>query len=101
MNNEFIFIPNLDLDLEKIKNIVIKNIDNRIGGLATHQRRVADESYLLQVRNRYTFLSNIYNIYQLIHNIYNIYNIYQLIHNNTQYITVFRIHNTTKHINTQ
>jgi hypothetical protein len=64
MNNEFVFVPKIDLDLEKIKNVVLKNIDKRIDGLATHQRRVSDEDYLTQIRNQYTFLSSIYNIYQ-------------------------------------
>jgi hypothetical protein len=63
MNNQYIFIPQLNIDLEEIKRIVIKNMTKFVDGLATHQRRVADEPYLESIRQQYPFLSQQYNIY--------------------------------------
>jgi len=61
--NDYIFYPNIDLDLDKIKRIVIRNMTKFVDGLATHQRKVRDEPYLESLRQRYPFLSQQYNIY--------------------------------------
>jgi hypothetical protein len=61
--DKYIFYPKLNFDLDRIKSIVIKHMNLRIPGYATHQRRVCDEPYLLELQKQYTFLSNLYNIY--------------------------------------
>jgi hypothetical protein len=63
MNKKYIFIPNMDLDISKLKEIVFRNLYNRESTLATHQRYVDKEPYLLELRERYPFLSRLYNIY--------------------------------------
>jgi hypothetical protein len=63
MNNDYIFIPKLDLNLTLIKEIVFRNLNLKIEGMATHQRKIEDESYLLKIQEQYPFLSNLYNIY--------------------------------------
>lgn len=63
MNEKYIFYPNIDLDLEKIKEIVIRNMNLKVPNLATHQRKIENEPYLLELRKKYNFLSTMYNIY--------------------------------------
>jgi hypothetical protein len=63
MNNQYIFYPSFDLDLEKIKKIVFKNLYKLVPGAPTHHRLVKNEPYLVDLKTRYPFLSNIYNIY--------------------------------------
>ncbi len=64
MNNQYIFYPKLDLDLELIKKIVYRRRFQKTTGLeATHHRLVKDEPYLVEVQKKYPFLSDIYNIY--------------------------------------
>jgi hypothetical protein len=62
--NQYIFYPNLNFDLFKIKQIVIKHTPLELAGHASHQRRVSDEPYLLELQAQYPFLSNLYNIYK-------------------------------------
>jgi hypothetical protein len=64
--NNFIFKPNINLNLENIKNIVSqfqfsinKNLD------AEHHRKVSNNPYLQEVQSKYPFLSDTYNIYTL------------------------------------
>ena len=61
--DRYIFYPKLNFDLDKIKDIVIKHMNLEISGLATHQRRVRDEEYLVELQKQYPFLSGLYNIY--------------------------------------
>ena len=63
MNNEYIFTPTLDIDLEKIKEIALRRLSMPIEGMAVHQRNVSDEPYLVEVKEKYPFLGKIYNIY--------------------------------------
>lgn len=63
MNNEYIFTPNIDLDLVQLKQIVFKRLHQRIPNTATHHRLVHDEPYLVDLKNKYPFLSSTYNIY--------------------------------------
>ncbi len=63
MNEKYIFKPKIDLDLSKLKDIVFRNIDKFQPNLATHQRYVKDEPYLVELREKYPFLSQLYNIY--------------------------------------
>ncbi len=63
MNNRYIFYPNMDLDLDKLREICLRRNKQNIPGMATHHRLVEDEPYLIDLRNKYPFLSPIYNIY--------------------------------------
>lgn len=63
INEKYIFSPNLSLDIPKLKEIVSRNISKPEPTLATHQRLVEKEPYLVELNNQYPFLSRIYNIY--------------------------------------
>jgi hypothetical protein len=63
INEDYIFIPNINLDINIIKGIVFRNLNNSDPELASHQRRVSAEPYLQLIRKQYTFLSELYNIY--------------------------------------
>lgn len=67
-NRNFVFIPDMDLDISKLKEIVFRNLDKTEPGLASHQRHVHKEPYLLELQERYSFLSNLYNIYPTLPN---------------------------------
>jgi hypothetical protein len=53
----------MNLNLDKIKEIVTRRLTDNIPGMATHHRLVADEPYLLELRKQYPFLGPLYNIY--------------------------------------
>jgi hypothetical protein len=66
IENNLIYFPKIDLDIEKIKEIVFeyqffsnKSLD------ASHHRTVSDHPYLQEIQSRYSFLSGTYNIYTL------------------------------------
>jgi hypothetical protein len=63
MNNQYIFSPKIDLNLGLIKSIVYRHLNKFIPGMATHHRLVKDEPYLVSLKKRYPFFSDIYNIY--------------------------------------
>lgn len=63
MNEKYIFYPNIDLDLDLIQQICIRNMDILYDDLKTHQRKVQNEPYLIELRKKYPFLSQLYNIY--------------------------------------
>ena len=63
INEQYIFRPNMELDISKLKEIVFRNLKIREPDLATHQRHTSKEPYLLELKERYPFLSNLYNIY--------------------------------------
>jgi hypothetical protein len=63
MNNQYIFDPKIDIDLEQIVAISKRQMQRPVTGLASHQRRIADEPYLVEVQQKYPFLSNLYNLY--------------------------------------
>jgi hypothetical protein len=63
MNNQYIYFPNLEIDLDQIQEIVTRNMWKPVTGLATHQRHVADEPYLKMLKEKYQFFSSLYNIY--------------------------------------
>ena len=54
----------MNLDLDKIKEIVLRRLRDTIPGMATHHRRAEDEPYLIELRNQFSFLGPIYNIYR-------------------------------------
>ena len=53
----------MDLDVPRLTEIVFRNLKNISPELATHQRYAEKEPYLVELRERYPFLSKIYNIY--------------------------------------
>jgi hypothetical protein len=53
----------MELDISKLKEIVFNNLNKFESKLATHQRYVEKEPYLVELLTRYPFLSKIYNIY--------------------------------------
>jgi hypothetical protein len=61
--DKYIFYPKLNFDLDRIKEIVKKHMKLEIPKYTTHQRRVQDEEYLIELQKQYPFLSNLYNIY--------------------------------------
>lgn len=63
INNEYIYQPNIDLDLDYIKKLVSQKQFKSQNGLAGHQRMVKDDEYMTSIRNRFPFLSRMYNIY--------------------------------------
>lgn len=63
MNNKYIFYPDIPFDMDKIRDIVTRRINDVMPGYATHQRRVSHEPYLVELQKQYPFFSNLYNIY--------------------------------------
>jgi hypothetical protein len=63
IDKKYIFVPDMNLDLGKLKEIVFKNLNSLEPKLATHQRYVEKEPYLVELQKQYPFLSNLYNIY--------------------------------------
>jgi hypothetical protein len=53
----------MDLDIDVLKEIVHRRVHDIIPDMATHQRLVHDEPYLIEVQKKYPFLGNTYNIY--------------------------------------
>jgi hypothetical protein len=63
IDKKYIFVPDMNLDLDKLKEIVFRNLDLLEPELATHQRYVDKESYLVDLKTQFPFLSKLYNIY--------------------------------------
>lgn len=64
INNEYAFTPAIDLDLGRLKEIALRNLSTRVPGLASHQRLVSTDEYLISVNKKFPFLSNLYNLYE-------------------------------------
>jgi len=62
-NEKYIFIPNMDLDISKFKEIALRNLFSVEKNLASHQRYVEKEPYMTELKEKYPMLSNLYNIY--------------------------------------
>lgn len=63
MNNQYVFSPKIDLDLDIIKNIAFRRRHQKNKNMATHHRLVCEESYLVEIQQQYPFLGNVYNVY--------------------------------------
>lgn len=63
MNNQYIFYPKMNIDIDKMRLVVMRNLNKPIFGLASHHRKVEDEPYLVEFREQYPFFSEIYNIF--------------------------------------
>lgn len=53
----------MDFDLKLLQEIATRNIDKLYPDLKTHQRKIDDEPYLVKLREKYPFLSRLYNVY--------------------------------------
>jgi hypothetical protein len=53
----------MELDIPKLQEIVFRNLFAFEPDLATHQRYVSKEPYLVELKECYPFLSKLYNIY--------------------------------------
>lgn len=51
------------MSISKLQEIVFRNLNRPEPELATHQRYVGKEPYLVELKEKYPFLSNLYNIY--------------------------------------
>lgn len=58
-----IFYPNINLDNSYLTQLVYNS--KPIVGRPNHHRLVADDSYMTTIRNKYKFLSPVYNVYTL------------------------------------
>lgn len=63
INNQYAFTPSIDLNLDLIKKIIFKDLYVKEQGMASHHRFVEKHEYLLSLRKKYPFLSDVYNIY--------------------------------------
>jgi hypothetical protein len=63
IDHRYIFLPDMDLDIDNLKEIVFRNLHILEPNLATHQRYVDKEPYLVELRKKFPFLSKLYNIY--------------------------------------
>lgn len=62
-NEKYVFVPNMIFDINRIKEIALRNLYRVEPTLAIHQRYVKKEPYLLELQERYPFLSSMYNLY--------------------------------------
>lgn len=63
INNNYAFSPEIDFDINKIRQIVLSNLNVSIPGMASHHRLVETSDYLMSLRNKFPFLGSVYNIY--------------------------------------
>lgn len=49
--------------MDRLKDIVTRRLHKSIPGYPIHQRKVADEPYLLELQKEYPFFGDLYNIY--------------------------------------
>lgn len=62
IQNNYIHELDLDLDIDYLKKLVDR--DKPLDGTFKHHRIVANDSYLTEVKNKFPFLSPIFNIYK-------------------------------------
>jgi hypothetical protein len=60
--NDFIQELNIDLDIKYLANIALSG--QQIHNSPAHHRFVKDDLYLTQIRNKYPFLSGVFNVYK-------------------------------------
>jgi hypothetical protein len=63
INNEFIYQPNIKLDIDYISKLVANKQFQHQKGIAGHQRMVKDDPYMSSIQAKFPFLSTMYNIY--------------------------------------
>ena len=63
INNDYICQLNLDINIEYLKNMVLTVPAKLIPGGASHHREVILDPYLISLKEKYPFLSPIYNVY--------------------------------------
>jgi hypothetical protein len=60
---DLIYYPKIDLDYDYLKQLVYSSTP--IEGRPNHHRLVEDDEYMTMLRNKYSFLSPIYNVYRM------------------------------------
>lgn len=60
----YIYYPEIELDLEYIKQLVFKNLTRQGSELLAYQRLVSDDPYMTSLLLQYPFMSDVYNIYE-------------------------------------
>lgn len=65
-NNDYAFTPTFELNVTEIRKIVFSRLMQHRPPpeLASHQRWVSREPYLVELQQQYPFLSDIYNIFR-------------------------------------
>ena len=61
--DRLIYHPIIDLDYAYLKELV--HSSKPIEGRPNHHRLVSDDSYMVSIKERYPFLSSIYNVYRM------------------------------------
>lgn len=64
MKNKFIYELNIDLNIDYLRNLI--NSYENTDGLPTHHRLVENDEYLTSIRDKYQFLSPIFNVYRFV-----------------------------------
>jgi hypothetical protein len=65
IRNQYIHELDIDIDLDYIKDLVLNKPSKPIPGRADHHRSVADDPYMLSLKEKYPCLSDVYNVYVL------------------------------------
>lgn len=60
--NDIIYELDLDLDIDHLADIALNGIAP--DGAPSHHRLVSSDTYLQQIKNRYSFLSGVFNVYK-------------------------------------
>lgn len=63
MMSNIVYFPKIDLDYDRLKKIATQS--KPISGRPNHHRLVEEDEYMLSIRQKYDFLSPIYNLYKL------------------------------------
>jgi hypothetical protein len=63
IDNEFAYQLGIELDLTYLTDLILNKDVPKIG-LAGHQRLVADDPYMLSIKEKFPFLSPYYNVYK-------------------------------------
>jgi hypothetical protein len=53
----------MDISVDKLRLVVLRNLHNYIPGRVSHHRNVKDEQYMVELKERYPFFSDTYNIF--------------------------------------
>jgi len=63
LNNEYAYKIDIDLDIDYLKKLVLETEHPTVEGLHPHQRLVELDDYMRSLKERFPFLSAMYNIY--------------------------------------
>jgi hypothetical protein len=63
LNNDYAYELDIDLDIDYLKKLVLETEHPTVEGLHPHQRLVELDDYMRSLKERFPFLSAMYNIY--------------------------------------